>query len=73
MSMEQAAFLLAGSILLMLGILVIVAGILIINNLFSKFWKPVTLTKYDYHPVYFDPVYGEQVTTEPKHKREEKQ
>ena len=73
MSMDQAAFWLAGSILLVLGIIILVVGILIVNNLFSKYWKPVTLTKYNYHPVYFDPVYGDEVTTQPPNKKEAKE
>jgi hypothetical protein len=73
MSMDQAAFWLAGSILLMLGVIILVIGILIVNNLFSKYWKPVTLTKYNYHPVYFDPTYGDEITTESNTKKEAKQ
>lgn len=38
--MEQAAFLFVGSILLALTAIVLVIGILIINNLFHRFWKP---------------------------------
>jgi hypothetical protein len=73
MSMDQAAFWLAGSILLTLGIIILVVGILIVNNLFSKYWKPVTLTKYNYHPVYFDPTYGDEVTIQPPNKKEAKE
>jgi len=43
MDMDQAAVFLAGSILTMLGFVVLVVGILTINNLFSKYWKPVKL------------------------------
>ena len=59
MSMDQAAFWLAGSILTMLGFVVVAIGILIINNLFSKYWKAVTWLKFNYHPVYFDAKTGE--------------
>jgi hypothetical protein len=71
MGMDQAAVWLAGSILIMLGFIVIVLGVLIINNLFSKYWKPVTLTKYNYHSVYYDPVTGEQLIAQPPNKKEE--
>jgi hypothetical protein len=34
---------LTGSILFALGCLVLVAGVILINNLLHKFWKPVTV------------------------------
>ena len=43
MDMDQAAVFLAGSILTMLGFIVVVGGVVIINNLLSNFWKPVTI------------------------------
>jgi len=43
MDMDQAAVFLGGSILTMLGFVVVVAGIVAINNIFSKFWKPVRI------------------------------
>jgi len=52
MDMDQAAVFLAGSILTMLGFIVVVIGILIINNLFSKYWKPVQWMRMLDHPVY---------------------
>jgi cytochrome b561 len=39
MDMDQAAVFLAGSVLTMLGLIVIVAGIVIINNIIHKYWK----------------------------------
>lgn len=65
MSMDQAAVWLSGSILVMLGLIVIVIGILIINNLFYKHWKSINWIKYNYHPVYYDPETGEQFLKEP--------
>ena len=50
MDMDQAAVFLAGSILTMLGFVVVIAGIIVINNILHKFWKPVTLWKYDPAP-----------------------
>lgn len=49
MDMDQSAVFLAGSILTMLGFIVVVAGILAINNLLHKYWKPVTLLKWQDH------------------------
>jgi len=53
-NMESAAIFMAGSILVTLGFLVIVIGIITVNNLIDKYWKPVRLFKYEYHPVYFE-------------------
>jgi hypothetical protein len=41
MEMNQAAVFLGASILLMLGFIVIVVGVILVNNLIHKFWKPV--------------------------------
>jgi len=53
-NMDSAAIFMAGSILVTLGFLVIVIGIITVNNLIDKYWKPVRLFKYEYHPVYFE-------------------
>jgi hypothetical protein len=34
---------LAGSILFALGIVVLVAGVVVVNNIISKYWKPVRI------------------------------
>ena len=39
MDMDQAAVFLAGSILTMLGFIVIVGGFVAINNIIHKYWK----------------------------------
>jgi hypothetical protein len=39
MDMDQAAVFLAGSILTMMGFIVITIGVIVINNLISKYWK----------------------------------
>ncbi len=39
MDMDQAAVFLAGSILTMLAIIVIVGGVVVINNIVHKYWK----------------------------------
>ena len=41
MDMDQAAVWLAGSILTMMGFVVVVIGIVAINNIIHKYWKPV--------------------------------
>jgi hypothetical protein len=43
MIVEQMINWLTGSILFALGCLVLVAGVVLINNLLHKFWKPVTV------------------------------
>ena len=47
MDMDQAAVWLAGSILTMLGFIVVVAGIIVINNLLHKYWKPIRIFTHD--------------------------
>ena len=39
MDMDQAAVFLAGSILTMLGLIVVVAGFVVINNIIHRYWK----------------------------------
>ena len=41
--MDQAAVFLAGSILTALGFIVVVAAIVAVNNIISKYWKPVRI------------------------------
>lgn len=43
MDMDQSAVFLAGSILFALGIVVLVAGVVAVNNIISKYWKPVRI------------------------------
>lgn len=43
MTMDQAANFLAGSILSMIGFVVIIIGVIIVNNLLHNFWKPVKI------------------------------
>jgi hypothetical protein len=51
--MESAAIFMSASILMTIGIVVIVMGIIIVNNLFDRYWKPVKMFKYEYKPVYY--------------------
>jgi hypothetical protein len=50
MDMNQAAIFLAGSILTMLGLVVITAGIIVINNIIHKYWKPVKIWMFESYP-----------------------
>ena len=43
MDMDTSATFLAGSILVMMGFIVIIMGIVLINNIFHRFWKPVKI------------------------------
>jgi len=43
MDMDQAAVWLAGSILTTLGFVVVIAGIIAINNILHRYWKPVRI------------------------------
>jgi len=52
MDVDTAATILAGSILTMLAFIVIVIGIVVINNIFHKYWKPIQWMRMLDHPVY---------------------
>lgn len=47
MDMDQAAVWLAGSILVMLGFVVVIGGVIVVNNLLHKYWKPVRIFSAD--------------------------
>ena len=47
MDMDQAAVFLAGSILTMMGFIVIVIGFVVANNIINKYWKPVRIFTLD--------------------------
>jgi hypothetical protein len=64
MEMDKVAVFFAGSILVTMGMVVISAGIILVNNLIHKYWKPVTWLKFQYQAVYFDPKTGEQLVKE---------
>ena len=50
MNLEQASVFFTGSILIMLGFVVITAGVVAINNLLHRYWKPVKFFKFLDHP-----------------------
>jgi hypothetical protein len=41
MDMDQAAVFLAGSILTAIGFVVVVVGLVVVNNIIYKYWKPL--------------------------------
>ena len=43
MDIDKSAAFLAGSVLIMLGVIVIVAGSVVINIILNKYWKPVRM------------------------------
>ena len=53
MDVNQAAVFLAGSLLVGIAGIIIGATLLILNNLFHKFWKPVKMIAY-HQPKYED-------------------
>ena len=43
MDMDQAAVFLAGSILTALGFIAVIIGLVVINNIIARFWRPVRI------------------------------
>jgi len=43
MDMDQAAVFLAGSVLTALGFIVVAIGIVVINNIIARFWRPIRI------------------------------
>jgi len=55
MDINQAALFFSGSILAVLSTIVLSIGILIVNNLFHRFWKPIAFLRFqDYPPMMTD-------------------
>jgi len=46
MDMMQAAVFLGGSILIMMGFVIVIIGLVVINNILHRYWKPVKI----FHP-----------------------
>jgi hypothetical protein len=59
MDVNQAAMFLAGSLLVGIAGIIIAGTVLILNNLFHKFWKPVKMV------AYHQPKYEEQTKVAP--------
>ena len=49
---EQMATWLVGSILFALGSIVLIFGLILINNLLHKYWKPVTIVMFRNESIY---------------------
>ena len=60
MDMDSAAYFVSGSILVMLGFIVIAMGIVAINNIFAAYWQPVKLFTPDSWTG-FNPPYREEI------------
>ena len=56
MTIDQAATFFTSSILIVLGTVVIVAGVVTINNLLYKYWKPVKIFTPDSWKAFNPPV-----------------
>lgn len=50
MDMMQAAVFLSGAILTMLGFVTIVIGIVLVNNIIHKYWKPIKILRFEEYP-----------------------
>jgi len=48
--MDKSAIFLASSILIMLGFVVVTAGVIVINNIIHKYWKPVKMWTFESYP-----------------------
>ena len=49
MELSSASTFLVGSVLISLGMIVLVSAVVFVNNIISRFWKPVKI--YAYHVV----------------------
>jgi UPF0716 family protein affecting phage T7 exclusion len=43
MDMDQAAVFLAGSVLTVLGFITVVIGLVVINNIIARYWRPIRI------------------------------
>jgi hypothetical protein len=71
MNIDGQILFLVGSILVSIGALALGCTILVLNNLFSKFWKPVKMTILSEPIRFMEPVKTEPVKTEPVNKSTE--
>jgi hypothetical protein len=71
MDMDQAAVFLAGSVLTMMGFIVIVIGIVVVNNIIHRYWKPLGWFKswgltFEHHDARFAEPHELDKSKEPK-------
>lgn len=64
MDMDQAAVWLAGSILFTIGIVVLIVGVVIINNVLHKYWKPISIFTPDSWKGFLPPVVPDKTVQE---------
>jgi hypothetical protein len=57
MDVENAAAILAGSILTGLSFIVVVITIVVINNIFSRYWLPIKWVRFEEYP----PRYADEI------------
>jgi hypothetical protein len=50
MTIDQSATFLVGSMLTVLGFIIVFAGIIVVNNLLARYWKPVKLWTFESYP-----------------------
>jgi len=50
MDVDSAATFLASTILIVAGLLTLASGVLLLNNLFSRFWKPLSTPLFNWYP-----------------------
>ena len=63
MDINTAAAFFVGMILIGFGVIVIAMVVLLLNNLFSKYWKPVKFSIYEFPQyTYMDPPMGDEVS-----------
>jgi hypothetical protein len=60
MEIETAAEFLVGSILFGIGFCIIAVGLVVVNNIFHKYWKPVTI----WLPKYMDQTQSTRFATD---------
>jgi hypothetical protein len=65
MDMDSAAYFVSGSILVMLGFVVIAMGVVAINNIFAAYWQPVKLFTPDSWKGFYPPQRFEESDTGP--------
>ena len=66
MSIDGQIYFLVGAILVSLGVLVVGAALLALNNLFHRFWKPIPMPRSFMEPSRFIDTPTEPAKTEPK-------
>jgi|LauGreDrversion4_2_1035121.scaffolds.fasta_scaffold2542957_2 hypothetical protein len=69
MNITDAVTFLAGSILVSVGLAMIGLMILIMNNLFSKYWKPVKVFVYENRPYKIEEIFEPTIDQDPIQKK----